>query len=66
MITVHETMYSAYRSKILFSGFGDRKAPNSMGKSSILGGPSTPRHQALCHAIKSVWRSAQDASLWEF
>ena len=28
---------SGYRSKILFSGFGGRKAPNSMGKVSTLG-----------------------------
>jgi hypothetical protein len=41
MITVHEKMYprpsSGYRSKILFSGFGSRKAPNSMGKIGTLG-----------------------------
>ena len=41
MITVHEKMYprlsSGYRSKILFSGFGGRKGPNSMGEISILG-----------------------------
>jgi hypothetical protein len=44
MITVHEKMYprpsSGYRSKILFSGFGGRKDPNSMGKISSLGVPS--------------------------
>jgi hypothetical protein len=30
-------LYFAYRRKILFSGFGGRKAPNSMDKISILG-----------------------------
>jgi hypothetical protein len=63
MITVHEKMYrdasSEYRRKILFSGFGGRKGSNSMGKISTFGvpsamlgtGSSTPRQQALCHAI---------------
>jgi predicted GIY-YIG superfamily endonuclease len=31
------TAVYGYRSKILFSGFGGRKAPNSMGKISSLG-----------------------------
>ena len=33
MITVHERMYSAYQ-QIGWSGFGGRKAPSSMGKTS--------------------------------
>jgi hypothetical protein len=39
MITVHEKMYpsSGYRSKILFTGFGGGKGPNSMGKMSTVG-----------------------------
>jgi hypothetical protein len=53
--------------KILFSGFGGRKAPNSMGKISTLGvpsatlgtGSSTPRPSAVSRD-KSVMRSAQD------
>jgi hypothetical protein len=41
MITAYEKMYpgpsSGYRSKLLLSGFGGRKGPNSMGKISTLG-----------------------------
>jgi hypothetical protein len=63
MITVHEKMYRDHpvhtAASILFSGLGSRKAPNSMDKISIFGVPSatlgtsssTPRHQALYHAI---------------
>jgi hypothetical protein len=41
MTTVHEKMYRDHQvrtaGRILFSGLGGRKAPNSMGRISILG-----------------------------
>ena len=54
MITVHEKIYpltiKCVLHQILFSGFGGRKSPNSMGKiTSPRSFGSAP--QALCYAI---------------
>jgi hypothetical protein len=41
-------IYSGYRSKILFSGFGGRKGPNSMGKISTV---EVLRLRAIKHCV---------------
>jgi hypothetical protein len=60
---VHEKMHpspsSGYRSKILFSGIGGRKAPNSMGKISTAG-VLRLRATSTVSRDKSVRRCTQD------
>jgi hypothetical protein len=50
--------------EILLSGFGGRKAPNSMGETSTAE-VLRLRAQALCHAINLRGASLRMTSLWE-